>query len=195
MRQAILLALCLAPLACGNKPPATAYLHEPTQGHASSLARDMDVDDLEDGSKSLKPGAMRLRPDVCAEVPLTPAYERISANALGGFLGDHGFEFKTEAARHDLVYFDVKLPGSTMRLRVATLGSAPEAARDLHEALLEHGRGSWGVHRSNIAVLAPIGSPSQIVEVAVATKLACWGVLTVAGRDDVFVVPGGYAEL
>ena len=26
-------------------------------------------------------------------------------------------------------------------------------------------------------------------------SLACWGVLTVAGRDDTFVVPGGYREL
>jgi hypothetical protein len=30
---------------------------------------------------------------------------------------------------------------------------------------------------------------------ALKTRLACWGVLTVAGRDDDFVVPGGYTEL
>jgi hypothetical protein len=50
------------------------------------------------------------------------------------------------------------------------------------------------VHRGNLAVLAPIGSMDQILEFAGRTKLACWGVLTVAARDDDFVVPGGYME-
>ena len=38
------------------------------------------------------------------------------------------------------------------------------------------------------------GSMGQILELAGKTKLACWGVLTVAARDDNFVVPGGYLE-
>ncbi|MDF2698430.1 MAG: hypothetical protein K0S65_6814, partial [Labilithrix sp.] len=55
--------------------------------------------------------------------------------------------------------------------------------------------GSWGIHRANIAVLAPPGSVPDILAFVGKTKLACWGVLTVAGRDDAFVVPGGYREL
>ena len=81
-----------------------------------------------------------------------------------------------------------------MRLRVAILPDAPAAGRDLHEAILQHGTGSWGVHRGNLAVLAPIGDPDEIVSFAAKTKLACWGVLTLAGRDDSFVTPGGYFE-
>jgi hypothetical protein len=81
------------------------------------------------------------------------------------------------------------------RLRVAVLPNAQLAGRELHEALLEHGPGSWGVHRSNLAVLAPIGSPDQVVAFATKTQLACWGVITTSGRDDTFVITGGYTEL
>ena len=34
-----------------------------------------------------------------------------------------------------------------------------------------------------------------ILDFAIKTKLACWGVLSVSGRDDDFVEPGGYSEL
>jgi hypothetical protein len=61
--------------------------------------------------------------------------------------------------------------------------------------LLEHGSGAWGVHRSNLAVLGPAGSHADDVTFAAKTKLACWGVFTIAGRDDTFVVPGGYTEI
>ena len=156
----------------------------------------MDVDNLAHGSSSLRLGNSRLEPKVCDGVATSPAYAQLGPGDLADFLREQGYSFEIETARGDLKYFDVQLPGGeSMRLRVAVLGSAAEAARDLHEALLEHGRGSWGVHRSNLAVLAPIGSGQQIVELAAKTKLACWGVLTVAGRDDVFVIPGGYAEL
>ena len=81
-----------------------------------------------------------------------------------------------------------------VRLRVAILNDAQAAGADLHKAILDHGSGSWGVHRSNLAVLGPIGNVDQIMELAGRTKLACWGVLTVAGRDAAFVIPGGYME-
>ena len=54
---------------------------------------------------------------------------------------------------------------------------------------------SWGVHRSNLAVLGPAGDPSDTITFAAVTKLACWGVFTIAETDDAFVVPGGYTEL
>jgi hypothetical protein len=146
---------------------------------------------------SVAPGEMRIKQSVCnGMADLRPDYKAINEGALVAFLKVQGFETKTVRARADLVYVDVLNMGSSpIRLRVAILPTPPDAGRDLHEALLQHGPGSWGVHRSNLAVLAPIGSDDEIIALATKTKLACWGVLTVTGRDDTFVVPGGYTEL
>src|SRR5262249_59615197 len=113
------------------------------------------------------------------------------------FLSRQQYDVRVERPRSDLVYLNVTGAGTEgpVRLRVAILKSSAEAGRELHEAILQHGPGSWGVHRSNLAVLAPIGDADEVVSFAVKTKLACWGVLTMAGLDDTFVVPGGYLEL
>lgn len=145
---------------------------------------------------SIAPGYMRLKPQACQGEPLKPDYTNLNEGALVRFLTAHGYESRTVRARSDLVYVDVTNAGDhPVRLRVAILNDAPAAGRELHEAILQHGPGSWGVHRSNLAVLAPIGDPDEVVSFAVKTKLACWGVLTMAGLDDTFVVPGGYFEL
>jgi hypothetical protein len=100
-------------------------------------------------------------------------------------------------ARLDLAYADVEgtIAGRSLRFRIAILPNAGAAGRELHEALLQHGEGWWGVHRSNLAVLAPPGTLADTVIFAARTRLACWGVVTVAGRDDTYVIPGGYTEL
>jgi hypothetical protein len=85
-------------------------------------------------------------------------------------------------------------PSTLARLRVAVLGSATQAGEQLHEAMGQQGNGSWGVHRSNIAILGPAGHMDDVVAFAVKTRLACWGVLTVQQGDDAIVVPGGYLE-
>jgi len=144
----------------------------------------------------LEPGSMRLRPTICDGEVLTPEFSPLTEDDLASYLEKHGFRTRKSRARRDLVYIDVLDAGQDyVRLRVAILDQAPAAGRELHEAILQHGPGSWGVHRSNLAVLAPIGSPDQIIGFAVKSKLACWGVLTLAGLDDTFVVPGGYMEL
>lgn len=146
---------------------------------------------------SLELGEARIKPEVCRDVAENkPESAFLDENALVGFLQRQGFHTKLVRARSDLAYVDVTDAGGTepVRLRVAILPNAHAAGSDLHHAILQHGPGSWGVHRSNLAVLAPIGSVDQIVELAARTKLACWGVLTVAARDDDFVVPGGYME-
>jgi hypothetical protein len=146
----------------------------------------------------MEPGAMRLHTDVCnGMAELRPEFKTLTENDLIGFLKTQGFNTRSIRARSDLVYVEITNPpgGGIVRLRVAILPSPYEAGTELHEAILQHGAGSWGVHRSNLAVLAPIGSTNQIVGFAVKTKLACWGVLTLSGRDDDFVVPGGYTEL
>src|SRR5262249_22063385 len=145
---------------------------------------------------SLTPGAMRLKPSACEGEALKPDYSVLNEAALVAFLGAHGSETRVVRARGDLVFVDVTNAGDhPVRLRVAILDNPPAAGRELHEAILQHGPGSWGVHRSNLAVLAPIGDPEEVVSFAVKTKLACWGVLTMAGLDDTFVVPGGYMAL
>ena len=145
---------------------------------------------------SFAPGSMRLKPSACTGEALKPDYSALDERALVTFLTAHGYETRIFAARSDLVYVDVMNAGDhPVRLRVAILQDPPAAGRELHEAILQHGPGSWGVHRSNLAVLAPIGDADEVVSFAVKTKLACWGVLTMAGLDDTFVVPGGYMEL
>jgi hypothetical protein len=185
LASAALLGLAGAALAaCGESPPASAYLTTPSGGER--YVRD-----------NAALGRVRLRSEVCDGVAENkPEQSRLDEKALVGFLQRQGYEVSTARARADLVYVDVTNAGGRqpVRLRVAVLEDANAAGKDLHNAILEHGDGSWGVHRGNLAVLGPIGSVDQILEFAGRTKLACWGVLTVASLDDDFVVPGGYME-
>lgn len=177
------LTLSLSAVGC-DSGPKSAYLHTP----ASATTR---------VSQGTLP-EMHLEPSVCQGVAeMKPEYTVLDESSLMRFLQSRGYELRRTRARSDLVYVDVLNSGgeTPVRLRVAVLPSAQQAGRELHEAILEHGPGSWGVHRSNLAVLAPIGSPEQVVAFAAKTQLACWGVLTTAGRDDTFVIPGGYTEL
>lgn len=191
----VILLLGLAAVACGRGPEA-AYMHTKAGDSAKKWLRDTNPDDLKDGGSTAKLGATRLRPEACAGEDLTPDYSHLGPQALAKYLRDRGVAVTSRPERSDLVLLDLTLEdGSTVRLRVATTKSPDHAARYLHEALLEHGRGSWGVYRSNLAALAPIGGVREAVDVAVQTKLACWGALTMAGRDDVFTIPGGYRQL
>jgi len=140
----------------------------------------------------------RLRPSVCAGVDMTQKFEALDAESLVGFLQARGYHARVTRARTDLAYVEVQTGPTTedrVRLRVALLPSSSQAGEELHRALLQHGTGWWGVHRSNVAVLAPMGDVERILAFASKTELAYWGVLTVAGRDDAYVVPGGYREL
>ena len=155
-----------------------------------------NVTQVAEGGTSL--GRVHLRPSVCVGVDITPASDTLDAEALAGFLRARGYPVHVTRARTDLTYVEVQA-GPTgedrIRLRVAVLPSSLQAGEELHRAVLEHGSGWWGVHRSNLAVLAPRGDVERILAFASKTGLACWGVLTVAGGDDAYVVPGGYREL
>jgi hypothetical protein len=184
-----LLALVLATAAVSCAAPMMRY----PSGDASSY-----VEGTGGKSGHLAPGEMRFRRDICKDVDLRVDYRsNLDENALADFLQTQGFKTTPERARNDLVYLDVEIPNSSerVRLRVAILKTPQEAARELHDAVLDHGEGSWGIHRGNLAVLAPIADTSDAVSFAVKTKLACWGVFVMAGRDDSFVVPGAYTEL
>lgn len=138
-----------------------------------------------------------LQDRVCRGVDLRPEARTLDEIALVDFLGRRGIPVEVSHARSDLAYVDIPSGsgGARVRLRVARLASSTEAAEELHHALDEHGRGAWGVHRGNLAVLATAGDRERVVSFAARTGLACWGVLTVEGGDGAFVVPGGYAEL
>jgi hypothetical protein len=185
MRPLVLLGLLAAALVgCGE----------------AEVSKNVYLRTSDDGAKfvddSLDPGHIRLKNGLCEGVSLTPEYGPLTEDDLIAYLEKQGFRTTKRRARRDLVYVDVaEGEKDAVRLRVAILETPPAAGRELHEAILQHGPGAWGVHRSNLAVLAPIGSPGQIVGYAMRTKLACWGVLTLAGLDDTFVVPGAYIEL
>jgi hypothetical protein len=139
-----------------------------------------------------------LHPDVCARDDLAQPFELLDETSLVNFLHKHGFKTEVTRARDDLVYVEVEAGSKAnerARLRVAILRSSFEAGEELHHALLQQGPGAWGVHRANLAVLAPRGTTTRILGFASKTELACWGVLTVAGADDAYVVAGGYREL
>jgi hypothetical protein len=185
----------LASLAAGCSSSGSVQLNSQNSGKLQGQVRDANPDDLGQGSLNVELGNMRLNPSACQDVEMAPEYGRIGAGSFLERLTAAGYTFNVEEAREDLIYVDVQTGDAKSRFRVATLPSAPEAARHLHEALLQHGQGAWGVHRSNVAVLGPVGGLEQIVDFAVASRLACWGVLTIAGRDDSFAVAGGYQEL
>lgn len=143
---------------------------------------------------SIRLGHTRFDEASCPSLGARVDYRRLTFRDFEKQLAVHDIPFKLTQERDDLHLFDATIGGREVRFRVATLKTAREAGRHLHVALLEHGEGYWGVHRSNLAVLAPPGDLSETTRLALETGLACWGVFTTAGRDDTFVVPGGYFE-
>jgi len=141
--------------------------------------------------------AIRFRSGLCDADELRPDYARLDETSIVRFLERQHIDVRIERPRADLMYLNLGGAGTErpVRLRVAILASADEAGRELNEGILQHGPGSWGVRRSNLAVLGPVGSHGDDIAFAGVTKLACWGVFTIAGTDDTVVVPGGYMEL
>lgn len=146
---------------------------------------------------TFEPNRFRLKASVCEGHDLTPVLEKtLDEKALLEHLAAAKLQVKTQKARADLIYVDVLDAGTVapVRLRLAILKSREAAGRELHEAIQQHGRGSFGFHRGNLAVLAPVAPMEDALAFTVRTQLACWGVLTMAGADDDFAVAGGYTE-
>ena len=187
MRLDLLLLVGLVSVGCSS-PALRLTANRSPQGY---------VRDRLGGSPGDDPATLQFRPGVCDGEDLRPDYAKLDESALVRFLERQHIDVRIERPRADLTYLNMGSVGTEqpVRLRVAILGGPDEAGQELHRAVLEHGTGSWGVHRSNLAVLGPVGSISDDVTFAAMTKLACWGVFTIAGRDDTFVVPGAYTEL
>ena len=155
------------------------------------------VVDRDGGAPSSDVRSLKFRPGLCDGENMQPESKRLNEGHIISYLERQGVDVRVERARADLVYLNLTGVGakSPVRLRVAILKDQDEAGRELHEGILQHGLGSWGVHRSNLAVLGPVGSLEDDLRFAAKLKLPCWGVFTVAGMDDTFVVPGAYLEL
>jgi hypothetical protein len=148
-------------------------------------------------ASAANPAGLRFKPGLCSAEELRPEGRVLSEGNLIEFLNRQQLDVRIERPRADLIYLVVSGAGTDtpVRLRVAILKGPSQAGLDLHQALLEHGPGSWGVHRSNLAVLGPIGSFEDDLVFAAKTRLSCWGMFMTAGRDDTYAVPGGYREL
>lgn len=155
------------------------------------------VTDREGKPPSPELGELRFRPGLCDGEDTLPERRQLDEGNLIAYLQRQGVDVRVERQRADLVYLSLAGVGtkSPVRLRVAILESREAAGRELHEGILQHGQGSWGVHRANLAVLGPVGTLEDDIRFAAKLKLPCWGVFTVAGLDDTFVIPGAYLEL
>jgi hypothetical protein len=149
------------------------------------------------GAPGSVPGEVRFKAGQCEGSDLRPDGRLLNEGNIIEFLNRQQLDVRIERPRSDLIYLVVTGAGTDgpVRLRVAVLKSADEAGVELNQAILQHGPGAWGVRRSNLAVLGPIGSLDDDLTFAAKTKLSCWGMFMTAGRDDSYVVPGGYREL
>jgi hypothetical protein len=143
------------------------------------------------------PAGFRFKQGLCEPQELKPEGRQLTEADLLEFFAKQQLDVRVERPRSDLVYLIVSGAGTDVpvRLRVAVLKNADEAGAELHAALLQHGPGAWGVRRSNLAVLGPIGTLEDDLTFAGKTRLACWGMFMTAGRDDTYSVPGAYREL
>lgn len=183
-----LLSCSLLLAACSG----SSALHMADSTDVRTFARDRTG-----GSPGSDLSTTRFREGLCEGESLMPDNQPLTEADLIRYLERQNLDVRVDRARADLVYLFVSGAGTTtpVRMRVAILESADKAGRELLQAVLQHGPGSWGVHRSNIAVLGPAADPEDALAFAGKAKLQCWGVFTMAGRDDAFVVPGGYTEI
>ena len=137
--------------------------------------------------------------DLCEGLDVHTETRPIAQDDLTRFLERAGNPPSQVKARGNLYWYefpgDDPNDGDVVRLRLAVLDSPEEAADELHQSLLQHGPGWWGLRRSNLSILAPKTGLGTAVAFAVRYKLPCWGAMSVAGLDDVYVVPGPYTEM
>jgi hypothetical protein len=140
--------------------------------------------------------SLRFRDGLCDAAAMIPERNVLTEEHFISYLQKQGVDVRVERQRTDLVYLNLTGVGTQnpIRFRVAILKTREQAGRELHEGILQHGEGSWGVHRANLAVLGPLGSAEDDLRFAAKYKLPCWGVFTIAGRDDTVVIPGAYIE-
>jgi hypothetical protein len=189
------LVLALAPSLCGCQGGLEAGSSYPDY--------DYDVDDQlltaeNETSPSISLGDFVVRDEICKGLNTRVEIRELAQDDLSRHLDRINAPPVQIKARGNLYWFDFAGDdlgdGEMVRLRLAVLGDAKEAADELHKSILQHGPGWWGFRRSNLSVLAPKASIGEAIEFALRFKLPCWGMMEMANLDDVVVVPGPYME-
>lgn len=167
--------------------------------YSSSDVRKLLLTPENDTGPSISVGEFVVKDTVCEGLDTNVELNQIAQDDLSRHLEAIGAPPVQIKARGNLYWFDFPgtdpEDGDVVRLRLAVLGDAKEAADELHKALLEHGPGWWGIRRSNISILAPKAGTAEAMAFALRYKLPCWGMISFADLDDVYVVPGPYMEL
>lgn len=156
----------------------------------------------QDGEASIRLNGFVIKDDVCKDIDTHPITQKLSPEDFARYLEERGIKIEPRKARDNLFWFDFPTGENKegeerkfVRLRLAVLRDQFAASRDLHESLLDHGPGWWGLRRSNLAVLAPKTELSTALGFALKHKLVCWGMFAYSGTEDVYVVPGPYTQL
>jgi hypothetical protein len=142
---------------------------------------------------------MKIAPRACEKIDTHPVTAPLNQEDFTRFLEAQGVKIEPRKARDDLYWYDFPNgeapPNNFVRLRLAVLKDNAHASAYLHQSILEHGPGWWGVRRSNVAVLAPKAGLTEALAFGLKYKLPCWGMFTYGGLDDAYVVSGPYVEL
>jgi len=194
LRAVILAAIALCATGCVGLDAGVEY------PDVSDIALDdylLTPERYEDPSVAF--GKFKLSPKVCEGIDTKMVTGPLDQEDMTRFLASRGIEKLPKRARDDLWWFEFLAeeddPGEgSVRLRLAILKDRNGAAKDLHDSLLQHGPGWWGVRRGNLAMLAPKTSLREALRFAIKYRLVCWGTFTYTGVDDVYVIAGGYSE-
>lgn len=156
----------------------------------------------QDGEASIRLNGFVIKEDACKDIDTHPITQKLSPDDFARYLETQGLKIEPRKARDNLYWFDFPTgegkdseKNKFVRLRLAVLRDQFAASRDLHESLLDHGPGWWGLRRSNLAILAPKTDLSTALGFALKHKLVCWGMFAYSGTEDVYVVPGPYTQL
>ncbi|MFO0615519.1 MAG: hypothetical protein U0414_23195 [Polyangiaceae bacterium] len=147
-----------------------------------------------DPNPSVSLSHFKIAPSTCKDIDHGVVTTDLGPEDLGRFFATQNVKVEQQQARDNLYWFGFGAGDDAVKLRLAILKNPNAAAKDLHDSLVEHGPGWWGVRRGNLALLAPKAGLGEALRFAIKTKLVCWGVFTYAGADDVYVTVGGYSE-
>jgi hypothetical protein len=194
MKLVVHAALALLASGCTGLPAGVSY-----PDYSRSDVKDASVTPENEDSPWLHLQTFRVRDDVCKGIDTSTQTKTLSYDDLSRHLRSIKAPNIEIKARGNLYWFDFPgadpEDGDIVRLRLAVLEDAKEAAIELHKSLLEHGPGWWGLRRSNLSVLAPKAGTAEAMAFAIRWKLICWGMFEKAAADDVMVIPGPYMEL
>lgn len=194
-------AMSIAALAaCGGGYKGSGYSSGIDYPDLDEVDLDGNIVSPEGNEKaSLTLSQFKFAPETCTGIDLRMAQDDLDQEDLTRFFAAQNIELKPRRARDDLWWYEIEQrddegDDTLIRVRLAVLKNRYAASKDLHDSLLQHGPGWWGLKRGNLAVLLPKASLSQAVRFAIKYKLACWGMFTYGGVDDAYVVAGGYTE-